>query len=215
MIYNCVVFALCEPFRTWHLWISSLLEIIKSNSDSIIIGIFTLVGATVGVWLTNLSYMKRTEKEQKRKILSLCRAMLAELGTLKYALGKGIGNLLYTLKSDEPLLKYLSGPKDPCIIFKSNCNLLPDIPDTLLLFRIINTYLKINSFLDLIDKHNMLFDVYKQYKHLPENNPSRVEKLNNVKKATGSLKDSYMKMEVSVKEVIQLLRQELGISSNN
>ena len=126
-----------------------LLYFFANNSDSLIVGIFTLIGAVLGICLTNYYNSKAENNRIKTETKAFLQAICTELNILwkvyddeKDSIGKFLENN-GRFQGDIEII--IPAPEIYFIIYKSNANLLGKIKNDELRKLIVSVYLHINE----------------------------------------------------------------------
>ncbi len=125
-----------------------LLCFLANNTDSIIVGIFTLAGAFLGVFLANCYNRKAENNRREMEIKALLQAIYIELNILwrVYAENEdSIGRFLENGVIEQMREFIIPAPEIYFIIYKSNANLLGKIENKELCRLIVSVYLHINE----------------------------------------------------------------------
>lgn len=192
-----------------------LLCLFTNNIDSIIVGIFTLVGAVLGVFLANCYNRKAENNRRKMEIKAFLQAICTELNILwkvydeeEYSIGKFLENNALFQGFIEIIIP---APEIYFIIYKSNANLLGKIKNDELRKLIVSVYLHINEMCNSFKSYNNLLRTT-----ISPPQQSNIDQIqNNFKKMKESylekLKKSHEELKEEWQELMKIIKVELGI----
>ena len=193
-----------------------LLCLFTNNIDSIIVGIFTLVGAVLGVFLANYYNRKAENNRRKMEIKAFLQAICTELNILWEVYGEkedSIGKFLENKTSGVQGFReiIIPAPEIYFIIYKSNANLLGKIKNDELRKLIASVYLHINEMCNSFKSYNNLLRTT-----ISPSQQSNIEQIqNNLKEMKASylekLKKSHEELKEEWQELMKIIKVELGI----
>jgi hypothetical protein len=176
-----------------------ILCLFANNTGSIIVGIFTLIGAILGVFLANYYNRKAENNRSKMEIKAFLQAIYIELNILwrVYAENEdSIGRFLENGVIVQMREFIIPAPEIYFIIYKSNANLLGKIENKELGRLIVSVYLHINEMGNSFNTYVNLLKI------LPADNmKSYLEK---IKQAHAGLKEEWGKFRKIIEKELKI-----------
>ena len=170
-----------------------------NNTGSIIVGIFTLIGAVLGVLLANYYNQKAENNRIKTEAKAFLQAICIELNILwkVYAENEdSIGRFLENGINSQMREFIIPAPEIYFIVYKSNANLLGKIENKELSRLIVSIYLHINEMV------NSFKTCVELLKILPADN--RESYLKKLKNSHTELKEEWGKFNNIIKKELKI-----------